>query len=86
MQGEDTVSERRRRWARNPLGSARRGSNPHGFDWFGAEPASKVTGLLNWEQLSRLHMLSLVGAVKIGSYVQTYDIWWFPESPSHHPF
>ena len=28
----DTVSERRRRWTRNPLGSARRGSNPLGVD------------------------------------------------------
>ena len=27
---EDTVSERLRRWTRNPLGSARRGSNPLG--------------------------------------------------------
>ena len=26
----DTVSERLRRWTRNPLGSARRGSNPLG--------------------------------------------------------
>ena len=26
----DTVSERSRRWTRNPLGSARRGSNPLG--------------------------------------------------------
>ena len=29
---EDTVSERLRRWTRNPLGSARRGSNPLGVD------------------------------------------------------
>ena len=28
--GNDTVSERLRRWTRNPLGSARRGSNPLG--------------------------------------------------------
>ena len=28
--GHDTVSERLRRWTRNPLGSARRGSNPLG--------------------------------------------------------
>ena len=28
----DTVSERLRRWTRNPLGSARRGSNPLGVD------------------------------------------------------
>ena len=28
--GTDTVSERLRRWTRNPLGSARRGSNPLG--------------------------------------------------------
>ena len=28
--GIDTVSERLRRWTRNPLGSARRGSNPLG--------------------------------------------------------
>ena len=28
--GGDTVSERSRRWTRNPLGSARRGSNPLG--------------------------------------------------------
>ena len=34
MQPEDTVSERLRRWTRNPLGSARRGSNPLGVDWF----------------------------------------------------
>ena len=27
---QDTVSERLRRWTRNPLGSARRGSNPLG--------------------------------------------------------
>ena len=32
----DTVSERLRRWTRNPLGSARRGSNPLGVacGWF----------------------------------------------------
>ena len=29
---EDTVSEWLRRWARNPLGSARKGSNPFGVD------------------------------------------------------
>ena len=29
-QSHDTVSERLRRWTRNPLGSARRGSNPLG--------------------------------------------------------
>ena len=29
----DTVSERLRRWTRNPLGSARRGSNPLGVDF-----------------------------------------------------
>ena len=29
---QDTVSERLRRWTRNPLGSARRGSNPLGVD------------------------------------------------------
>ena len=34
MQPEDTVSERLRRWTRNPLGSARRGLNPLGVDWF----------------------------------------------------
>ena len=28
----DTVSERLRRWTRNPLGSARRGSNPLGVE------------------------------------------------------
>ena len=32
-QATDTVSERLRRWARNPLGSARRGSNPLGVDF-----------------------------------------------------
>ena len=30
---EDTVSEWLRRWTRNPLGSARRGSNPLGVDF-----------------------------------------------------
>ena len=30
IQRQDTVSERLRRWTRNPLGSARRGSNPLG--------------------------------------------------------
>ena len=34
MQPEDTVSERLRRWTRNPLDSARRGLNPLGVDWF----------------------------------------------------
>jgi hypothetical protein len=29
----DTVSERLRRWTRNPLGSARRSSNPLGVDF-----------------------------------------------------
>ena len=29
---EDTVSEWLRRWTRNPLGSARKGSNPFGVD------------------------------------------------------
>ena len=29
----DTVSERLRRWTRNPLGSARRGSNPLGVEF-----------------------------------------------------
>ena len=32
LQAEDTVSERLRRWTQNPLGSARRGSNPLGVD------------------------------------------------------
>ena len=32
-QATDTVSERLRRWTRNPLGSARRGSNPLGVDF-----------------------------------------------------
>ena len=30
LRRHDTVSERLRRWTRNPLGSARRGSNPLG--------------------------------------------------------
>ena len=32
LDSHDTVSERLRRWTRNPLGSARRGSNPLGVD------------------------------------------------------
>ena len=32
----DTVSEWLRRWTRNPLGSARRGSNPLGVVFFSA--------------------------------------------------
>ena len=32
MLQHDTVPERLRRWTRNPLGSARRGSNPLGVD------------------------------------------------------
>ena len=34
---EDTVSEWLRRWTRNPLGSARRGSNPLGVVFFFSE-------------------------------------------------
>ena len=30
---EDTVSERLRSWTRNPMGSARRGSNPLGVEF-----------------------------------------------------
>ena len=33
MQPEDTVSERSRRWTRNPLGSDCRSSNPLSVDW-----------------------------------------------------
>ena len=39
---KDTVSERLRRWTRNPLGSARRGSNPLGVVFC----AMRVQGLL----------------------------------------
>lgn len=34
---KDTVSEWLRRWTRNPLGSARRGSNPLGVVFFVVE-------------------------------------------------
>ena len=34
MQPEDTVSELLRGLTRNPVGSARRSSNPPGVDWF----------------------------------------------------
>ena len=44
VQAEDTVSERLRRWTRNPLGSARRGSNPLGVDCRGGEKQRKIVG------------------------------------------
>lgn len=44
MEAEDTVSERLRRWTRNPLGSARRGSNPLGVDCRGGEQERKIAG------------------------------------------
>jgi hypothetical protein len=42
MDFRDTVSEWLRRWTRNPLGFARRGSNPLGvvFEWIRILPAS----------------------------------------------
>ena len=46
---EDTVSEWLRRWTRNPLGSARKGSNPFGVDaqlGFGGH-ATRITPLAN---------------------------------------
>ena len=42
VQAEDTVSERLRRWAQNPLVSARRGSNPLGVDCVGGEKQRKI--------------------------------------------
>ena len=42
VQAEDTVSERLRRWTRNPLGSARRGSNPLGVDCRAKEKQRKI--------------------------------------------
>jgi hypothetical protein len=38
----DTVSERLRRWTRNPLGSARRGSNPLGVVSFAKKKSAGV--------------------------------------------
>ena len=39
----DTVSEWLRRWTRNPLGSARRGSNPLGVGFFGVDDMKHKT-------------------------------------------
>ena len=44
VQAEDTVSERLRRWTRNPLGSARRGLSPLGVDCRGGEKQRKIVG------------------------------------------
>lgn len=43
-QQQDTVSERLRRWTRNPLGSARRGSNPLGVALANAPAGSRTRG------------------------------------------
>ena len=49
--GHDTASERLRRWTRNPLGSARRGSNPLGVDFFDASHAQDAIRA-SWNCLS----------------------------------
>ena len=48
----DTVSEWLRRWTRNPLGSARRGSNPLGVDV--AAPVPQHVGVISNEHSIRL--------------------------------
>ena len=52
MQAEDTVSERLRRWTRNPLGSARRDSNPLGVDCRGGEKWHANNPLLGVQHVS----------------------------------
>ena len=56
---QDTVSERLRRWTRNPLGSARRGSNPLGVAFLLVH-VNVWRRSPNGPSLNRLRPLSLI--------------------------
>ena len=74
---KDTVSEWLRRWTRNPLGSARRGSNPLGVDfiltlsspWFNTRPGWACDSealLAQWLERAAVNR-KVTGSIPVGS-------------------
>ena len=66
--GTDTLSEWPRRWTRNPLGSARKGSNPLGVPLL----ARYVAGVwlpLPWPLLTRLKSIEVITGARGASHV-----------------
>ena len=66
--GTDTLSEWPRRWTRNPLGSARKGSNPLGVPLL----ARYVAGVwlpLPWPLLTRLKSIEIITGARGASHV-----------------
>ena len=81
QQASDTVSERLRRWTRNPLGSARRGSNPLGVAF---ALVSKLSNLLcaSSEELRSKNPRAFAGAFLRGIFPLSFSLLYFPRASS----
>ena len=70
------VAEWLRRWTRNPLGSARAGSNPADCACFSVVEARKLTHLLSCDGLKLPSMLFQTYTSSLPLHCRVCDWWW----------